>query len=89
MAEPVPGGAHSATSGHETETGSSGIGGSAGTGAAPPQAVVTPSNDTSAPLTPAAPPAATVTPVAPAVTPPPQTAAKPGPGGAFFRTDVQ
>jgi hypothetical protein len=44
---------------------------------ASPQAVVTPSNDASAPPTPTAPPAATVPPVAPAITPPPQTAAKP------------
>ena len=43
---------------------------------APPQAVVTPSNEASAPLTPPTPPSTTVTPIAPAVTPPPQTAAK-------------
>jgi hypothetical protein len=43
---------------------------------APPQAVVTPSNEASTPLTPTGPPSATVTPIAPAVIPPPQTAAK-------------
>ena len=74
MAEPLPGGEHPTTNGHETEA-------VAPAPVAPPapapQAAPSPSNGASAPLTPATSPAAAVPPAAPAVVPLPQTAARP------------